>query len=110
MLSRKAKAPRCRAASAASRFAARSFGGLRLDGLGENGLGRLGLSLCQRREGFLDAGGILLLCQGLDCFGKRLDLVLVFLLPEPLTLELLTQYLNGGAAVSALTIAGCVSR
>ena len=75
----------------------RSFGGLRLDGLRKNGLGRLCLSLRQRREGFLDAGGILLLCQGLDRFGKRLDLVLVFLLPEILALELLTQYLNGSA-------------
>ena len=72
-----------------------SFGGLRLDDLREDGLGCLGLSLAQGREGFLDAGGILLLCQGLDRFGQRLDLVLVFLLPEVLALELLGQCLDG---------------
>jgi hypothetical protein len=69
----------------------RRLGGLAIPGrsfddLGENGLGRLGLSPHQLRQGFLDAWGILLLCQGLDRFGKRLDLVLVFLLPEALAL------------------------
>ena len=74
-----------------------SFGGLRLDGLREDGLGCLGLSLAQGREGFLDAGGILLLCQGLDRFGQRLVLVLVFLHLEVLAPELLGQHIDGFA-------------
>ncbi|MGH2668344.1 MAG: hypothetical protein ACRDH5_04345 [bacterium] len=74
-----------------------AFYRLRLDGLREDGLGRISLSLCQSREGFLDAGGILLLGKGLDRLGQRLDLVLVFLLPEIFAPELHGKCLHGFA-------------